>query len=70
VTPAVTRWVERLRRRLARAARIGAGLAAELADEQAYARHLEAHGLTHSPSEWRRFSDQHLARKFGQAKCC
>lgn len=42
----------------------------ELADENAYARHLAAHGLTHSPAQWRRFSDTRLAAKFARAKCC
>jgi hypothetical protein len=46
------------------------GLAGELSDESAYARHLKAHGRVHSPEEWRRFSDVRLKAKFGQAKCC
>jgi len=42
----------------------------ELADENAYQRHLTAHGATHSAEEWRRFSNARLAARFGQAKCC
>ena len=42
----------------------------ELADENAYARHLAAHGVPHSPAEWRRFSEHRLAAKFARAKCC
>ncbi|MGB6941435.1 MAG: hypothetical protein WBE37_03410 [Bryobacteraceae bacterium] len=42
----------------------------EIADENAYERHLRAHNLAHSPAEWRRFSDERLARKFAQGKCC
>jgi hypothetical protein len=42
----------------------------EIADENAYQRYLHAHGLVHSGEEWRRFSDQRLARKFAQGKCC
>ena len=37
----------------------------ELADENAYERHLLAHGRTHSGDEWRRFSEERL-----RAKCC
>jgi hypothetical protein len=42
----------------------------EIADENAYQRHLRAHGRPHSGEEWRRFCDQRLARKFARAKCC
>jgi len=42
----------------------------ELADENAYQRHLAAHGLTHSGEEWRRFSELHLRAKYSRAKCC
>jgi hypothetical protein len=42
----------------------------EIADENAYARHLQSHGRVHSAEEWRRFSDERLARKFAQGKCC
>jgi len=42
----------------------------EIADENAYQRHLRVHGRVHSGAEWRRFSDDRLARKFAQSKCC
>ncbi len=42
----------------------------EIADENAYERHLRAHGQPHSGEEWRRFLDERLARKFAQGKCC
>lgn len=42
----------------------------EIADENAYNRHLRAHGCIHSAEEWRRFCDERLARKFAQSKCC
>ena len=42
----------------------------EIADENAYQRHLRAHGRVHSGREWRRFLDERLARKFAQGKCC
>jgi hypothetical protein len=42
----------------------------ELADENAYARHLAAHGRSHSAEEWRRFSEERLRAKYARAKCC
>ena len=42
----------------------------ELADENAYQRHLTAHGTTHSGAEWRRFSEERLSAKYSRAKCC
>jgi len=42
----------------------------EIADENAYQRHLRAHDCAHSAAEWRRFCDERLARKFAQGKCC
>jgi hypothetical protein len=42
----------------------------ELADENAYQRHLAAHGTTHSGPEWRRFSEERLRAKYARAKCC
>ena len=50
--------------------RLIVGLMKELADENAYERHLAAHGLTHSPQEWRKFSEQRLKAKYMRAKCC
>ena len=35
----------------------------ELADENAYQRHLTAHGRAHSGEEWRRFSEERLCAK-------
>ena len=42
----------------------------ELADENAYQRHLEAHGRTPSREEWQRFTDERLRAKYARAKCC
>lgn len=42
----------------------------EVSDESAYQRHLRLRGVEHSPSEWRSFADQRLARKYARAKCC
>ena len=36
----------------------------ELADENAYRRHLAAHSRPHSAAEWRRFSDYKRANTF------
>jgi hypothetical protein len=55
---------------LRRAAALVAALLRELADENAYQRHLAAHGHSHSPEEWRRFSNQRLRAKYERAKCC
>ena len=56
--------------RLQTALRLLLGLLRELADENAYARHLRAQGCEHSGDEWRRFSDAHLRAKYRRAKCC
>jgi len=42
----------------------------EIGDQNAYRRHLEAHGAKDSAEEWRRFSDERFRAKYGQAKCC
>jgi hypothetical protein len=42
----------------------------ELSDENAYNRHLAAHGVSHSGEEWRRFSEERLRAKYSRAKCC
>jgi hypothetical protein len=42
----------------------------EIADENAYQRHLRHYGRNHSADEWRKFSDQRFARKYARAKCC
>ena len=46
------------------------GVLRELSDQNAYERHLAAHGVSHSPEEWRRFSEHHLKAKYSRAKCC
>jgi hypothetical protein len=46
------------------------GILKEIADESPYERHLAAHDRTHSPAEWRRFSDQRLKGKYQRAQCC
>ncbi len=53
-----------------RAAQLLMALLRELADENAYQRHLTAHGTTASPEEWRRFSEERLKAKYMRAKCC
>jgi hypothetical protein len=42
----------------------------ELADENAYHRHLAAHGRAHSGEEWRKFSEERLRAKYLRARCC
>jgi hypothetical protein len=42
----------------------------EVADESAYARHLQRTGRPHSRAEWRVFSDQRHRNKYQNAKCC
>jgi hypothetical protein len=42
----------------------------EIADQNAYARHLAATGARHSGAEWRRFSDERFRAKYRKAKCC
>jgi len=53
-----------------RIGRLLMALLRELADENAYQRHLEAHGVPASPEEWRRFSDERMKGKYARAKCC
>jgi hypothetical protein len=50
--------------------RIVLAILREIADENAYERHLTAHGRTHSGAEWRRFSEERLRAKYARAKCC
>ena len=50
--------------------RILMALLRELSDENAYRRHLAAHGLTHSGEEYRRFSKERMSAKYARAKCC
>jgi len=46
------------------------GVVAELSDQNAYKRHLAAHGTVHSPEEWRRFQDEHAAANSRRPRCC
>lgn len=46
------------------------GILDELADQNAYRRHLAAHGVTDSPEEWRKFQDWRLDGKSRQGRCC
>jgi hypothetical protein len=57
-------------RQLREVGRILIGLLRELSDENAYQRHLAAHGRPHSGDEWRRFCDHRLRAKYQRAKCC
>lgn len=57
-------------KRLASLGRILLSILRELADENAYQRHLAAHGAVHSSEEWRRFCDHRLRAKYHRAKCC
>ncbi len=42
----------------------------ELSDENAYERHLRAHGVPHSGAEWRRFCDERWLAGSRRARCC
>lgn len=55
---------------LRRFGRILLSILKELADENAYERHLAAHGRVHSPAEWRAFCEHRLQAKYARAKCC
>ena len=55
---------------LRRLAAFVAALLRELADENAYRRHLRLRGAPHSAEEWRRFSEQRLSARFTRPKCC
>jgi hypothetical protein len=57
-------------KRLRRAVALALDLLRELADENAYRRHLEAHGCEASGAEWRRFSEERMRQKYARAKCC
>ncbi len=50
--------------------RILYGILREIADENAYERHLRMHGRAHSGEEWRRFSEERLRAKYARPKCC
>ena len=53
-----------------RLGRLLMALLRELADENAYRRHLAAHGRPHSGAEWRRFSEERMRAKYARPKCC
>jgi len=55
---------------LRRLRRILAGILRELADQNAYARHLAHRGVAHSPEEWKRFSEHRFRMKYSQSRCC
>jgi len=55
---------------LRRLGRILMAILRELADENAYRRHLAAHGAAPSAEEWRRFCEHRLRAKYARAKCC
>ncbi len=57
-------------RKLKRAGQLLLALLRELGDENAYRRHLAAHGRPHSRREWQEFSQERLRWKFVQPKCC
>ena len=42
----------------------------ELADENAYRRHLNTYGLAHSPKAWRTFFDERAKMRYSRPKCC
>jgi hypothetical protein len=46
------------------------GIVYEIADQNAYQRHLATHGVAHSAEEWRRFSDGHWEGKARRGRCC
>ncbi len=56
--------------RLKRIASLMLALLRELADENAYQRHLAAHGRRHSAREWREFCDRRLSARFIRPRCC
>ena len=53
-----------------RLGRLILALLRELADENAYRRHLDAHGREASREEWQRFSEERMRAKYARAKCC
>ena len=55
---------------LRKAGRLVMALLRELSDENAYQRHLRAHGSVHSRAEWQRFSQERFRAKYSRAKCC
>jgi hypothetical protein len=56
--------------RIGRFARVLLALLREIADENAYLRHLAVPGRTHSAAEWRRFCERRFEAKYARPKCC
>lgn len=46
------------------------GILDEITDQNAYRRHLQAHGATHSPDEWRKFCDERYRAQATRPRCC
>ncbi len=46
------------------------GILDEITDQNAYRRHLDAHGVEHSATEWRRFCDERWKAKERRGRCC
>ena len=57
-------------KRLRRFGKFVMDLLRELGDENAYRRHLAAHGSAPSRAEWKRFSDERLRARYSRPKCC
>jgi hypothetical protein len=57
-------------KRLRRFGKFVIDLLRELGDENAYRRHLAAHGRAPSRQEWKRFSDERLRARYIRPKCC
>jgi hypothetical protein len=57
-------------KRLIRFGKFVMDLLRELGDENAYRRHLAAHGRAPSRAEWKRFSDERLRARYVRPKCC
>jgi hypothetical protein len=57
-------------KRLIRFGKFVMDLLRELGDENAYRRHLAAHGRAPSRQEWKRFSDERLRARYIRPKCC
>jgi hypothetical protein len=57
-------------KRLKRFGKFVIDLLRELGDENAYRRHLAAHGRAPSREEWKRFSDERLRARYIRPKCC
>ena len=51
-------------------ARVVLAILRELADENAYNRHLKSHACPNSPEVYRRFQSEHFKAKYQRAKCC